>query len=319
MSTTLTGSAAAETFWVDNNDIVYGNGGNDIFVAYRTYISGAVIYAGSGNDLISDANWSDLTVYGEDGNDTLSGGYLNSYLDGGEGNDLFRIEKGSYDIYGGKGDDIIRIKLPSTPPVIHIPEFDPANTAKFEPSTIHGDEGIDQINIDADTNPAISVKMGLGYIDLTMTYLTDRTATIRAFDIERITLSDVGIALDLDGNAGKVAKIIGAVFGLNTLHNKEYVGIGLSYLDKGMGYEQLCALAMNATGKTSHSDIVNQLWNNVVGTPIPAKDHAYFVGLLDNGYSVGSLTAFAADSSNNIEKIGLVGLAQTGIEYTPFA
>lgn len=42
-----------------------------------------------------------------------------------------------------------------------------------------------------------------------------------------------------------------------------------------MDYEQLCALAMNATGKTSHSDIVNQLWNNVVGTPIPAPFMAH--------------------------------------------
>ncbi len=137
--------------------------------------------------------------------------------------------------------------------------------------------------------------------------------------IERLQYSDVSVALDLDANAGVVAKILGAVFGERAVHNKEYVGIGLSYIDSGMSYEALCALAMGAAGTTSHSNSVELLWNNVIGTPISDGDKAYFVGLLDRGTeTVASLTRMAADTSFNIERIGLAGLSQTGLDFTPF-
>jgi FG-GAP-like repeat/RTX calcium-binding nonapeptide repeat (4 copies) len=145
---------------------------------------------------------------------------------------------------------------------------------------------------------------------------TDGTDTL--INIERLKFSDVSVALDLDGNAGQVAKILGAVFGAKSLANKSYVGIGLAYIDGGMSYEALCALAMQATGTTSHAAIVNLLWKNVIGTPINAGDQAYFVGLLDSGMSTGTLTTLAADTFQNATNIGLFGLHQTGIEYLPF-
>lgn len=46
-------------------------------------------------------------------------------------------------------------------------------------------------------------------------------------------------AYDLDGHAGETAKILGAVFGAESITNQKYVGIGLSLLDDGMEYEQL--------------------------------------------------------------------------------
>ena len=127
--------------------------------------------------------------------------------------------------------------------------------------------------------------------------------------------ADSLVALDLSGNAGQVAKILGAVFGTAALANKSYVGIGLSYLDGGMSYDALCALAMNAAGKTRNSDVVDLLWNNVVKTPIGAGDKAYYVGLLDQGMSAGALTRFAADTILNTDSVNLVGLSLTGIEF----
>ena len=136
-------------------------------------------------------------------------------------------------------------------------------------------------------------------------------------NIERLKFSDISVALDLDGNAGKVAKILGAVFGAASIARKDFVGAGLSIIDGGMSYEDLCALAVKAAGKTTHADIVDLLWGNVVGGSIPTDQKADFVGLLDNGMAIGKLTSIVADTSLNTDNIGLIGLTQTGIEYVP--
>lgn len=135
-------------------------------------------------------------------------------------------------------------------------------------------------------------------------------------NIDRLLFSDVSVALDLNGNAGKVAKVLSAVFGSDSVSNAEYVGIGLDLLDGGMSYTDLAALAVSVTGKSSSTDVCNLLWENVIGTAATATDIAPFKAMLDSGQmSIGSLTALAADSTLNTDNIDLVGLSQTGLEY----
>ncbi len=62
-------------------------------------------------------------------------------------------------------------------------------------------------------------------------------------NVGRLKFSDKSIALDLDGNAGTTAKILGAVFGKDAVNNKNYVGIGLNFLDTGWSYDNLVGLA----------------------------------------------------------------------------
>jgi serralysin len=134
--------------------------------------------------------------------------------------------------------------------------------------------------------------------------------------IERLQFSDSRLALDLDGHAGQTAKLLGAVFGAASVANKQFVGIGLSFLDAGTSYEQLAGMAMGAAGKTSHTDVVDLLWSNLVGTAPSPSQAAPIVALLDGGMTVGALTVLAADLDLNTNNISLIGLAQTGIEYS---
>ena len=136
-------------------------------------------------------------------------------------------------------------------------------------------------------------------------------------NVERIQFIDKSVAFDLEGNAGNTAKIIGAVLGKAALKNPAYVGIGLSYLDKGMSYSDLGALALNAVGATTNDAIVSTLWLNVIGLPASAIDKAPFIKMLADGMKAGDLVALAADTAFNTSNINLVGLAQTGIEYIP--
>ena len=135
--------------------------------------------------------------------------------------------------------------------------------------------------------------------------------------IERLKFSDTSLAIDLEGNAGITAKILGAVFGKESLTNKTYVGIGLSFLDAGWSYDNLAGLALDAAGAKTNEQIVSLLWTNVIGTKPTDADKAPFIALLVNGTTAGALAHLAADTSFNTTNINLVGLAQTGIEYTP--
>jgi methionine-rich copper-binding protein CopC len=178
--------------------------------------------------------------------------------------------------------------------------------------SIDGGEGIDTVNYQQPHASSSLVATNTGWT------VNGPDGTDTLTNIERLQFSDVRVALDLNGHSGSVAKILGAVFGSESIHNKEYVGIGLFLMDDGMSYEDLCALAVSAAGKAAHGDVVDLLWNNVIGTPITLADKAIFVGMLDGGMSIGALTALAADTSFNTDNIGLVGLAQTGLEFVPF-
>lgn len=139
--------------------------------------------------------------------------------------------------------------------------------------------------------------------------------------IERLKFYDTKIALDLDpvqGRATQTAKILGAVFGTDSVMNKQYVGIGLNLLDSGMSYSDLMKFALEARLGLgfSNADEVNLLYSNLVGSPPPAEELNYWVGTLNSGqFTQTSLAILAADLELNQTNIGLVGLTSAGLEY----
>ena len=199
-------------------------------------------------------------------------------------------------------------------------------------NVINGGAGNDQVtggggndNIDGGIGIDIAIFSGAskGYkisteatsVLVTGDAITDGIDTL--LNIERIRFSDKSIAIDLNGNAGISAKVIGAVLGKTQVQNLTYVGLGLSYLDKGMSYSDLSALALTAVGATTNDAVVSTLWKNVIGTDATAEIKAPYIKMLTDGMKVGDLVVLAADTSFNTTNINLVGLAQTGIEYLP--
>jgi hypothetical protein len=140
------------------------------------------------------------------------------------------------------------------------------------------------------------------------------------FNIQRLTFSDTQFAFDFGANdsGGKTAEILGAAFGLSSLSNKKYVGIGLSLFDGGMSMQDVAALAIQ-TGLVSPPDnvsFVKAVWSNVMGTVIDDGNLNNFVSQLNKGaLSQSSLLAIGATSSFNTSHVNLVGLAQSGLEY----
>jgi len=135
----------------------------------------------------------------------------------------------------------------------------------------------------------------------------------------RVQLGSRHVALDVDGSAGNTAKVLGAILGKENAKNKAFIGIGLDLLDKGTTYDELAGLALKAVGATTNDQIVTTLWTNVVGSAPSETDKAPLIQMLKDGMSPGVLARLAADTALNKTNINLVGLAETGIEFTPVA
>lgn len=150
---------------------------------------------------------------------------------------------------------------------------------------------------------------------------TDGTDVLNG--IERIQFSDYSLALDISGHAGITAKVLSAVFGRESVSNKNYTGTGLSLLDDGMSYQVLMELAIDSAlgvHATDHSAVVNLLYENVVGFAPAAADEAHYVELLETEvHSIASIGIFAAESELNQENIDLIGLSETGLAYSSFS
>ena len=217
--------------------------------------------------------------------DKLYGNELGNLMLGGMGNDWLEAWAGDDTLVGGQGDDQLQGGTG-------------IDTAQYSGTYAN-------YNFTASAN-SFSVK--------------DKRSNADGIDVltsvERLKFSDKSVAIDLDGNAGIVAKVIGAVLGSDAIKLPNVVGIGLRYVDNGMSYADLGLTALNAVSALTPDAIVSTLWRNVVGTIATATDKAPYLKMLADGTQPGDLVMLAGDFSLNINKIGLVGLAQTGIEFS---
>jgi len=214
-------------------------------------------------------------LYGNDTDNLIAGGLGNDRLDGLAGNDV---------LIGGLGDD-----------------------------QLNGGLGIDTAQFEGSYDRYKTSNSQSAF------FVTDKGSNGQGMDVlinvERLKFLDKSVAIDLEGNAGKALKVIGAVLGKEAVKNPGFVGIGLSYLDNELSYSDLGLLALTAVGATSNDAIVSKLWFNLVGSAASASDKAPYIKMLADGMKPGDLVVMAADLPLNAYNIGLVGLMQTGVEF----
>jgi hypothetical protein len=139
--------------------------------------------------------------------------------------------------------------------------------------------------------------------------------------IERVKFNDGLVALDIEGNAGTAAKILGALWGKESVENPTFVGIVLHYLDSGVSYEALLDLALGAilgTNKTNEA-IVELVFTNLVGEAPTQDVKTELASYIDSGaYSQAGFARAIADLELNATNINLIGLSDTGLQYTEY-
>jgi len=91
------------------SNYVYTGDLADTITTANSLSKGNYIYAGAGDDTITDnGNWNNV-LYGEAGNDTINAKGAGANIYGGEGNDIFNVTAGRTIIYGGNGNDIFNV------------------------------------------------------------------------------------------------------------------------------------------------------------------------------------------------------------------
>lgn len=136
--------------------------------------------------------------------------------------------------------------------------------------------------------------------------------------IERLQFSDGSLALDLEGNAGVAARVLGAVLGPAALGNRAYAGYALAALDGGASATSLTLSGLQFMLGSGYGNdaLVRLLYQNLTGVLPTAAEQQYWVQALQAGqFNAASLTLMAANSSVNAEHIQLAGLAQTGLAF----
>jgi hypothetical protein len=149
------------------------------------------------------------------------------------------------------------------------------------------------------------------------------TVSFELADHERVVFSDKAIAYDAAGKAGDVYALLAAGLGVADV-TKAYQGIGINLADAGWTSKQL-AEALLATdvykadaGGVSNETFIKHVYKNVFGADATYAQVTSYVDWMTNSKLSQADVLVAASELPAFETaIGLVGLATTGIEYTP--
>jgi hypothetical protein len=226
-----------------------------------------------------------------------------------------------------EGNEVMTLALQGQSATIIINDTSPSPTASgsgqqyawnaTSDTTITGTTGIDTLNVSGYRSDVIINKLGA------VSNLTHKVtkSTASTLSVERIKFLDVSVALDLDGAAGNAVQMLGAVMGKDSLSNKSLVGIAISIFDQAkMSPTQIARLALDAVlgENPSHKAVVDLLYKNLMGISPDALSETLYVGMIKNGaYTQESITLMATTLDINKTNINLLGLSQTGVEYTP--
>jgi hypothetical protein len=142
-------------------------------------------------------------------------------------------------------------------------------------------------------------------------------------DHERVVFTDKAIAYDAAGRAGDVYALIAAALGVSDV-TAAYEGIGIALADAGWTNKQLAAAILNTdvykadAGGVSDETFIKHVYKNVMGTSATYAETQNLLNWMSgNKYSQADVLVAASELATFETAIGLVGLASTGIEYTP--
>ena len=180
--------------------------------------------------------------------------------------------------------------------------------------TFQGGSGIDEVLFYGNRKDYTLLKTEDGILTIHQSGSKDQDKLI---EIERLLFDDTGLALDIDGKAGQIAKLIGAVFGASAVQNKDLIKTGLSFTSNSISNKQLASVALEASGAHNHNEIVTLLWHNLFDSdPTPEQQQPYLDLLNSNSLSPEALVLLAANTSLNANNIDLADLSLNGIEFS---
>ncbi|MDO8277945.1 MAG: DUF4214 domain-containing protein [Burkholderiaceae bacterium] len=229
-------------------------------------------------------------MLGTPGADTLAGTPASDVVFGRDGNDVLRGHGGNDTLCGNEGDDVI-------------------------------DGGAD-LDIAIYAGPRSSYGILVQAHGVSVLDRAGQEGVDYLVNVERLAFDDRSVALDLGANAGRAAMLLGAIFGLEALYNRESMGRALSVYDAGRMDAEIMERAIQMRwnyATPTNEQFVNTVYQNVYGHAPSSAEFEHYMARLETGRdTLSSLGMLAQYSDANVAHIDLVGLAQTGVEYSPF-
>jgi hypothetical protein len=185
---------------------------------------------------------------------------------------------------------------------------------------VTGTTGVDTYTVGGASTEYTITKTS-GKIELDSTLATN--VEFNLADHERVVFTDKAIAYDAAGRAGDVYALLAASLGVSDV-TKAYEGIGIYLADNGWTNKQLAAAILNTdvykadAGGVSDETFIKHVYKNVTGNTATIADVTALTNwMTSNKYSQADVLVIASELPAFETAIGLVGLATTGIEYTP--
>jgi Ca2+-binding RTX toxin-like protein len=194
------------------------------------------------------------------------------------------------------------------------------DTIKGQPGTdfFDGGLGLDTVVYSGPMERYTVNKTGNRYV---VSEPTGSDDTDYLINIERLQFSNTKVALDMTGNAGDAARLIGALLGPSYVKDKALAGVVIGLLDQNYSTQTIATLGLGTityiglAGSSSNEDFVKHVFKNVIGRPPAEAELQTYVGMLSAGTSQAALAVMAADTEFTAEKIGLAGLVLNGWEF----
>jgi hypothetical protein len=185
---------------------------------------------------------------------------------------------------------------------------------------VTGTAGIDTYTVGG-ASTEYTVTKTASLIELDSTLATN--VELNLANHERVVFTDKAIAYDTAGRAGDVYTLLAAALGESDV-TAEYQGIGIYLADLGWTNKQL-AEALIATdayktdaGGVSDETFIKHVYKNVTGTDATLTETQSLLNWMHgNNFSQADVLITASELASFETSIDLVGLATTGIEYTP--
>jgi Ca2+-binding RTX toxin-like protein len=292
----LEGGAGNDVFdWTgterDGNDTMVGGPGDDVYVlnlpsdvVVESSFEGVdTVFVGSSYSLAGTALENLATFSDQQLGVVFTGNGWANVIGGGAGADALAGNDGADTLTGYGGND-----------------------------TLSGGSGLDTAQYSgAKASYAVS-KTSLGFV----VSGPDGSDSLR--DVERLSFSDVYVALDVDGTAGEAYRLYQAAF--NRKPDISGLGYQINALDNGLTLSQVAQNFINSPefrmtyGALNTSQFVTQLYANVLHRVPDSGGLAYHIARLESG--VGRADVLVGFSESPENQAAVIGAIQNGMVYT---
>jgi serralysin len=294
---------------------VAGNGGATIYGnAAGNVIAGGsgadVIFEGAGSDQIAGGGGSDTVVFSKTYADYLISGTVGALTVTGDGSDsLSGIEVLQF------SDASVNLSSYST--IRNGISGNDQLTPGAGNELILGGAGLDQLNFGGNV---ANYKIAASGTAVTVASLSGNGGIDLLNGVERLHFLDADIALDINGAAGQLYRLYGAVFGRSP--DSGGLGYWLNAMDHGGTILSIASEFISSAefiirygANASNETFVTALYRNVLHREPDNSGYPWWVEQLDHGGSrAGVLTGFS-ESLENIHAVNPV--IAVGIPYTP--